>query len=133
MTKMKLAIVLCGCLIGGVAAAAPKWDANGDGTISAQEKAQRHEEMKAKREEMKAKMLAKFDTNKDGKLDQTERGVMKETFAIEAFKRLDTDGNGSLSLDEFKAGKRFMGGHHGRFGKGGARGFHRGAFKTRAK
>ena len=129
MTKMKLALVLCGCLIGGVAAAAPKWDANGDGTVSAQEKAQRHEEMKAKREEMKAKMLAKFDTNKDGKLDQTERGVMRETFAIEAFKRLDTDGNGSLSLDEFKAAKKF--GHHGH--RGGARGFHKGAFKTRSK
>jgi Ca2+-binding EF-hand superfamily protein len=112
MTKMKLAIVLCGCLIGGVAAAAPKWDANGDGTVSAEEKAQKHEEMKAKRQEMKAQMLLKFDTNKDGKLDQTERGIMMDEHATEAFKRLDADGNGSISLAEFKAGKHFKGGHH---------------------
>ena len=72
MTKMKLALVLCGCLIGGVAAAAPKWDANGDGTISAQEKAQRHEQMNAKREEMKTKMLAKCDTNKLAELYKSD-------------------------------------------------------------
>jgi hypothetical protein len=112
MTKMKLAIVLCGCLLGGVAVAAPKWDANGDGAVSAEEKTLKHEEMKAKRAEMKAQMLAKFDTNKDGKLDQAERGVMKDARATEAFKRLDADGNGSISLTEFKAGKHFKGGHH---------------------
>ncbi|HEY5944508.1 MAG TPA: hypothetical protein VIV40_03415 [Kofleriaceae bacterium] len=124
MNKMKLALVLCGCLVGGVAAAAPRWDANGDGTVSADEKAQRHEEMKAKRQELKAQMLAKFDTNKDGKLDQNERAVMHDARATETFKRLDTDGNGSISLAEFKAGKKFMGGHH----HGGAR---RGGFKAR--
>lgn len=121
MTKMKLAIVLCGCLFGGVAMAAPKWDANGDGSISAEEKTQKHEAMKAKRQEMKAQMLLKFDANKDGKLDQTERAVMHETRATEAFKRLDTDGNGSLSLAEFKAGKHGKGGHH----FGGRRGAHK--------
>ena len=118
MTKMKLALVLAGCLISGVAVAAPKWDANGDGTVDATEKAQRHEQMKAKHAEMKAKMLLKFDTNKDGKLDQSERAVMHDTLATEAFKRLDTDGNGSLSLAEFKQGKKlgkgFRKGHFGR-------------------
>ena len=112
MTKMKLALVFCGCLIGGVAAAAPKWDANGDGSVDAQEKAQRHEAMQAKRAEMKAQMLAKFDSNKDGKLDQNERGVMKDERAAAAFKRLDADGNGSISLAEFKSGKHFKRGHH---------------------
>lgn len=126
MTKIKLALVLCGCLLGGAAVAAPKFDRNGDGTVDAQEKAERHAEMKAKRQEMKQKMLAKFDANRDGQLDQNERLIMKDTFAAEAFKRLDTDGNGSISLDEFKAGKQF-GKHH----KFGARGFHRGALKTR--
>ena len=119
MNKLKVALVLCGCLIGGVAAAAPKWDANGDGTVDQAEKAQRHADMQAKREEMKQKMLLKFDTNKDGKLDQGERIVMKDTIATEAFKRLDTDGNGQLSLTEFKAGKKFgkhFGGHHTRRG-----------------
>ena len=113
MTKMKLALVLCGCLVGGVAVAAPKWDANGDGAVSADEKAQKHEAMQAKRAEMKAQMLAKFDTNKDGKLDQAERTIMMDARATEAFKRLDSDGNGSISLTEFKAGKQhFKGGHH---------------------
>ena len=112
MTKMKLALVLCGCLLGGVAVAAPKWDANGDGTVSAEEKAEKREVMKAKRIEMKAQMLAKFDTNKDGKLDQTERAIMKDERATQAFKRLDADGNGSISLTEFKAGKQFQRGHH---------------------
>jgi Ca2+-binding EF-hand superfamily protein len=104
---MKLALVLCASLLGGVAMAAPKWDANGDGAVDAQEKALRHEQMKAKRQEMKAKMLATFDINKDGKLDDVERATMKDVLANEAFKRLDTDGNGSISLAEFKAGKKF--------------------------
>ena len=123
MTKMKLAIVMCACLIGGVAAAAPKWDANGDGTVDAQEKTLRHEQMKAKRGEMKAKMLATFDINKDGKLDKTERTTMHEELATIAFKRLDTDGNGQLSLAEFKQGKKF--------GKGHGRHMRRGQFKVR--
>lgn len=125
MTKIKIALVLCGCLLAGVAVAGPRADRNGDGTVSEQEKAQHHAEMKAKRQEMKQQMLAKFDSNRDGQLDQNERQIMKDTFAAEAFKRLDTDGNGSISLAEFKAGKHF-GKHH----KFGARG-HRGALKVR--
>ena len=117
MTKMKLALVLGGSLIAGVAAAAPRWDANGDGTVDAQEKTQKIEAMKEHRKEMKEKMLARFDTNKDGKLDQAERQVMGDTLATEAFKRLDTNNDGQLSLTEFKAGKQFFG-HHGRRGHG---------------
>jgi Ca2+-binding EF-hand superfamily protein len=113
MKKIKLALVLGGCLLGGVAAAAPRWDANGDGSVSPEERAQHHEQMKAKRQEMHAKMLERFDTNKDGKLDDSERAVMKDTLATEAFKRLDTNGDGQLSLAEFKAGKQFFGHHHG--------------------
>ena len=114
MTKMKLAIVLCGCLISGVAAAAPaKWDANGDGTLDRTEKTLRHDAMKAKRIEAKQKLMLAFDANKDGKLDKTERIVIKGELATRAFKRLDTDGNGVLSFEEFKQGKRF-GKHLGR-------------------
>src|SRR5262245_46036172 len=123
MTKLKLAIVLCASLIGGVALAAPKWDGNGDGTVDAQEKAQRHEAMKAKRAEMKQQMLLKFDINKDGKLDQGERVAMREAFAAEAFKRLDAKGDGWLTLAEFKAGKKGFAKHFG--GRHMRRGFHK--------
>ncbi len=119
MKKMKLALVLGACLIGGVAVAAPKWDANGDGTISAQEKAQKHEAMKAKRQEMKAQMLQKFDANKDGTLDKNERAIIFDSFAAERFSKLDTNGDGQLSLAEFKAGKQLEGRHHGFGGRRG--------------
>ena len=124
MKKISIALALCGSLVAGVAVAAPRWDANGDGTVDAQEKTLRHEQMKAKRAEMKQQMLLRFDTNRDGTLDQAERAVMRDQFAVERFKRLDKDGNGSLSLDEFKAGKQFFGKHH----RGGAR---RGEMKVR--
>ena len=120
MTKMKIALVLLGgCLLGGVAVAAPKFDRNGDGTVDATEKAERHAAMKEKRAEKKQQMLLKFDANKDGTLDKAERIVMKDELAAAAFKRLDTDGNGSLSLAEFKQGKRFMKHHRGGARRGG--------------
>ena len=106
MKKIGIAIALCASLIGGVAMAQPhKWDDNGDGQLSQAERAEKREHMKAKRAEIRQQMLLKFDANKDGQLDPTERQVMRETFALETFKRLDTDGNGVLSLAEFKAGK----------------------------
>lgn len=122
MTKIKkLALAFVGCsLIAGVAVAAPKWDKNGDGTISAEEKAQHRAEMKAKREEMRKLMLQKFDTNRDGKLDDAERQAMHDARMAEAFKRLDADGNGQISFAEFKQGKQFFKHHRGgKFGKRG--------------
>ena len=116
MKKISIALALCGSLLAGVAVAAPRWDTNGDGAIDAQEKAKAHEQMKAKRAEMKQQMLLKFDSNRDGTLDQAERAAMHEQFALERFKRLDKDGNGSLSFDEFKQGKKGFGfgkHHHG--------------------
>ena len=119
MKKIKLAFVLCGVLAGGVAMAAPRLDRNGDGSVSAQEKTEARAQFKQHRLEMKQKMLAEFDANGDGKLDDAERTAMRETRAIAAFKKLDTNGNGQISLDEFKQGKRFMqhhrrGARHGR-------------------
>jgi Ca2+-binding EF-hand superfamily protein len=106
MKKISIAIALCASLIGGVAMAGPhKWDANGDGQLSQAERTEKREQMKIKRAEMRQQMLLKFDANKDGQLDPAERGVMREQLSLEAFKRLDTDGNGVLSLAEFKAGK----------------------------
>ncbi len=112
MTKMKIAIVMAGSLLCGVAAA--------QGPAQGTDKADRKAMHQAKR----AEMLQKFDINKDGKLDDAERTAAHETRVLERFKKLDTDGNGVLSLTEFKSGKHGkMGGkRHAR----GGRGMHRG-------
>jgi len=113
LTKMKIALVIAGSLVCGVAAA----QGNGSGGITKQDR-------KAMHQAKKAEMLQKFDTNKDGKLDETERNAAHETKALERFKSMDTDGNGVLSLAEFKAGKaqmRHARGGHGKHGKGGFR------------
>lgn len=128
-TKMKIALVVAGSLVTGVAVASPqfdrakvieKYDTNKDGQLSDQEKSTLEADMEAKHAQMKQQMLTKFDTNKDGKLDDAERQAAHDLRAAERFKKLDTDGNGQLSLGEFKAGHQ---GKQGRFG--GMRG-HRG-------
>jgi Ca2+-binding EF-hand superfamily protein len=100
-----------------------KFDANHDGVLDAGEKQAMHDAMKAKREEKKQEMLAKYDTNKDGTLDEQERQVMRDDLIAQRFAKLDTDGDGKLSLAEFKAGAEQRGfGHHGfghRFGRRG--------------
>ncbi len=70
------------------------------------------------RGERRAKMLERFDTNRDGQLDEAERSQMKAARAEARFKKLDTDGNGSLSLEEFKQGAHMRGerGEHGKHG-----------------
>jgi hypothetical protein len=91
LTKMKIALALCGSLAAGGIAAAQGFH-GGAG---------------------RAEMISKFDTNKDGKLDDGEKAAMKDTLATERFKKLDTNGDGVLSVDEFKAGQK-MGMRHGR-------------------
>jgi hypothetical protein len=72
------------------------------------------EEQKA-HEARRAEMLAKYDTNKDGKLDDTERAAMRTDMVNERFTQLDTNKDGVLSKAEFAAGAPMMGphGHHG--------------------
>jgi hypothetical protein len=138
LTKMKIALALCGSLlVGGVGVAAAqgwnggdkaaklqKYDANGDGKLDDGERAKMHADMKAKREAMKADMLAKYDINKDGKLDKTERAVMINDKAEAAFKKADTNGDGQISLTEFKQFRQAEHGmRHGRGGHGRHRGF----------
>ena len=127
-TKMKIAFVVAGSLVAGVAVAGPhldraeviqKYDTNKDGQLSDQEKTALRADMKAKHEQMKQQMLTKFDTNKDGKLDDAERQAAQNVRQEERFKKLDTDGNGQISLSEFKAGHQ---GKQGRFGMRGHRG-----------
>lgn len=132
-TKLKIAFVVAGSLVAGVAVAAPhfdraqviqKYDTNKDGQLSDQEKTALKADMQAKRQQMKQQMLTKFDTNKDGKIDDAERAAAKDARQTERFQKLDTDGNGQLSLSEFKAGHQ---GKQGRFGRmHGHRGGHRG-------
>lgn len=104
-TKLKLAAVASLALITGVAGIAA---ANGSG-----------DGQKMSREERKAKMLEKFDLNKDGKLDASERAAMKEARAEKRFEKLDANGDGVISKDEFKAGMAKKGHHrHGKHFKG---------------
>ena len=97
-TKTKLALALTGSLLLGAVGIAA---ANGHGD-------------KADFAQKKAEILAKYDTNHDGKLDAQERAVMREERTTEAFKKMDTDGSGQISLDEFKAarGKMFEHARH---------------------
>jgi Ca2+-binding EF-hand superfamily protein len=93
-----------------------KFDTNGDGVLDASEKQAMRVAMKEKREARKAEMLAKYDTNKDGKLDASERAVMRDDLAAKEFAKLDKDGDGKLSLDEFKAARQERGFGFGGFG-----------------
>jgi 5-hydroxyisourate hydrolase-like protein (transthyretin family) len=141
LTKLKLAIALCGSLAGGVAVAGgfhggaaradilSKYDTNKDGKLDDSEKAVMKADFQAKHEQKKAEMLAKFDTNKDGKLDDSEKAVMRDARATEAFSKLDANKDGQISLDEFKAGRASMGEHRharGRFHHGMRKGVSKG-------
>jgi len=83
-TKMKIALALCGCLAGGVALA--------DGFHGG---------------EARAEILQKYDTNKDGKPDATEKAAMKADFQAkreqrkaEMLAKFDTNKDGKLDATE---------------------------------
>nr|HEX4314539.1 EF-hand domain-containing protein [Kofleriaceae bacterium] len=139
LTKLKLALALTATLVAGAAGFAAantgtaaddagsggwrakilqKYDANGDGKLDDSERATMRADMQAKRAERHQKMLAKYDLNKDGKLDASERTAMREAKAEKRFTKLDTNGDGVISKEEFKAGAAKMKMHHGRRGFG---------------
>ncbi len=107
--QWKLVLAASALLIGGAAGIAGANDLN-----------------KQEHQDRRAKLLEKFDANKDGKLEPAEREVMRDELAARAFARMDKNGDGKLSLDEFKSGRmqhrKGMGMHRGaRGGRGGAK------------
>jgi hypothetical protein len=134
MTKLKwivAAAALCVAAAGGLALAKghgdparkqammQKFDANGDGVLDDAERTKMKEAFATHRAARKAARIARFDADRDGALSPAERAAMKDELAGKRFAKLDKNGDGTLSLDEFKAG---AGGHH----RGDRGGRHRG-------
>jgi hypothetical protein len=91
-SKFKIAIVAASVLVAGVAFASPDGKKGGD------------------RSDRRAKRMAKFDTNKDGKLDEGEKKAMFKA----RFDKADKNGDGVLSFDEAQSlMKRGFGGKRG--------------------
>lgn len=91
-----------------------KFDKDGDGKLSDEEKKAMHEAMEARRKEK----FKEFDTDGDGKLSEEERAKMKEAHKAEMLKKFDTDGDGELSEEERKAIPHKPHRPHGPEGKG---------------
>lgn len=129
LTKLKLALLISAPL---AAAATPdaaaqgdaparagwrhKFDTNGDGTLDEAERAHKKAALAARRAEHRQAMLAKYDTNGDGTLDPAERQALRDDKLTRRFQAMDMNGDGQLSLDEFKAGARPAHHRHGRRG-----------------
>lgn len=112
LTKFKLALLIAAPLAGTATYAMAGGDAPGQ--EPAKDIVQKSD---AKRAEHHKEMLAKWDANKDGKLDDAERKAMVDARLTERFQAMDKNGDGKLTLDEFKAGAA-KGHRHGRFHHG---------------
>lgn len=128
LTKLKLALLISAPLVAGAATyaaaqgSAPsrqtliqKFDKNGDGVLDDAERADMKAAFAAKRAAHRQAMLDKYDTNQDGKLEPAERTAMRSDLLTQRFQKMDVNGDGVISLDEFKTGAK-MGQRHGRFG-----------------
>ncbi|MFM7182006.1 MAG: hypothetical protein ACKO2G_11160 [Verrucomicrobiales bacterium] len=110
-----------------------KFDTDGDGKLSEQER----EAAKAAMEEKRAAIIAKYDKDGDGKLNEEERKAAKEEWKElhgerpnppggpsreRILKRFDKDGDGKLNEQEREAAKAAMKEWHKKNGKGGGNG-----------
>ena len=73
-------------------------------------------------------LLAKFDTNHDGKLDDGEKAAARAVYAArikekhpELFAKIDTNGDGVLSEDEMKAAREKLKELRAKHGEGGGK------------
>jgi hypothetical protein len=133
LTKLRLALLIASPLVAGAATyavaggdhaskeAIQKFDTNGDGTLDDAERAQMKAAWQAKRAERHKEDLARFDSNKDGVLDDAERKALRDDRLTQRFQAMDKNGDGKVTLDEFKAGAAAKGLHHGRHGHGALR------------
>jgi hypothetical protein len=122
LKNWKLLFISCALVIGGLGGSAlarggggrgamvKKFDENGDGKLDDAERAKLKAARDARKAKRKAEALARYDADKNGVLDPGERSTMRSDRAAERFKKLDTDGDGKISKDEFAAGAKHKGG-----------------------
>jgi hypothetical protein len=133
LTKLKLAVLVTAPLVAGATSYAladgdgparkemiQKFDKNADGKLDDAERADMKAAFEARRAEHHKDMLAKYDANHDGKLDDAERAAMRDARLTERFRAMDQNGDGKVTLDEFKAAAPAKDGfhRHGRRGHG---------------
>lgn len=85
-------------------------DSDGDGALSVAELTASATERAAERAD---RMIARFDENEDGLLQQDEMPTRGERRAAQMFERVDTDEDGVISAEEFAAAKARMSERHG--------------------
>lgn len=77
-----------------------KFDKDGDGKLSAEEKQAAHDARKEMAGERRKEILAKFDTDQNGELSDEEKAKMREEIHAKMLEKFDTDGDGKLSKEE---------------------------------